>query len=226
MKTKTVAPSTWLPERWISVLAHVGSLLPLVILVIDFLADRLTANPIQQATIRTGKTALILLVLSLACTPINKVFGFRPALRVRRALGLYGFLYVCVHLFIFSVLDFGIDLQLIWQELIHKPYVLAGFGAFLLLVPLAITSTKAWQKRLGKEWKLLHKLFYLISLIVVLHFALVVKSITGRPEPLIWGAGVIILLLLRLPALRKTISSTRARLTQKQPMRPMPTVSK
>lgn len=206
----TQSPVGWLRERWISVLAHVGSLLPLVVLIIDFFLDRLTANPIQEATIRTGKTALILLVLSLACTPINTVFGFRPALRVRRALGLYGFLYVCVHLFIFSVVDFGLDWLLLWDELVQKPYVLAGLGAFALLVPLAITSTKAWQKKLGKEWKTLHKLFYLIALIVVLHFALVVKSITGRPEPLYWGAGVIVLLILRHPFIRQRISQLRA----------------
>ena len=203
-------PGTWLREKWISVLAHIGSLLPLIILIIDFFADRLTANPIQQATIRTGKTALILFVLALACTPINTVFGFRPALRVKRALGLYGFLYVCVHLFIFGVLDFGLDLQLIWGELVKKPYILAGLGAFILLVPLAITSTKAWQKKLGKSWKTLHKLFYGIALIAVLHFVLVVKSITGRPEPLLWGAGVIILLIVRLSPIRKSISSARA----------------
>lgn len=204
-------PSVWLRARWISVLAHVGALLPLIVLIADFYADRLTANPIQQATIRTGKTALILFVLSLACTPMNTVFGFRPALKVKRALGLYGFLYVCVHLFIFGILDFGLDLQLIWQEIVQKPYVLAGLGAFVLLVPLAITSTKGWQKKLGKDWKTLHKLFYFIALIAVLHFALVVKSITGRPEPLLWGAGIIILLLLRLPIIRKFVSTTRAK---------------
>ena len=193
---------TLIKSRWISILAHVGSLLPLIILVYDFFADNLTANPIQAATIRTGKWALILLVLSLACTPINTVLGFKPVLRVKRALGLYGFLYVCVHLIIFTVWDFGLDLALIWQEVVQKPFVLAGLGAFVLLAPLAITSNKASQVRLGKDWKSLHKVIYLIMPIAVLHFSLLVKSLWARTEPLQWGLVVGLLLLVRVPVVQ------------------------
>lgn len=205
----------FIKKRWISILAHVGALLPLAVLLIDFGRDNLTVNPIQEATIRTGKTALILFVLSLACTPLNTVLGFRPALRVRRALGLYGFLYVCIHLFIFAVWDYGLDVLLIWQQIIEKPYILAGVGAFVLLVPLAVTSTQAYQRKLGKDWKTLHRMFYLIMPIVILHFALLVKSIYYQPEPLWWGLGVAVLLVLRIPVVRKRVSLVQGALRRK-----------
>jgi sulfoxide reductase heme-binding subunit YedZ len=203
---------TLLKSRWLSIVAHAGSLLPLAVLVYDFFLDNLTVNPIQEATIRTGKYALVLLVLSLACTPINTVLGFRPALKVKRALGLYGFLYVCVHLAIFTVWDYGLDLALIWQQVMEKPFVLAGLGAFVLLVPLAITSTQASQKRLGKDWKLLHRTIYLIMPIAILHFLLSVKSVLARPEPLQWGIVVALLLLVRVPAVRKFVVNVRGQL--------------
>jgi sulfoxide reductase heme-binding subunit YedZ len=204
-------------SRWLSIVAHVGSWLPLAVLVYDFFLDNLTVNPIQEATIRTGKYALVLLVLSLGCTPINTVLGFKPALKVKRALGLYGFLYVCVHLAIFTVWDYGLDLALIWQQVMEKPFVLAGFGAFVLLVPLAITSTQASQKGLGKDWKLLHRTIYFIMPITILHFSLAVKSLLARPEPLQWGLVVALLLLVRVPAVRKFVVDVRANLFEPKP---------
>ncbi|NJM39586.1 MAG: sulfoxide reductase heme-binding subunit YedZ [Anaerolineae bacterium] len=204
----------FIKSRWISILAHVGALLPLAVLVYDYFADNLTANPIQAATIRTGKWALILLVTSLACTPINTVLGFKPALKVKRALGLYGFMFVCIHLLIFTVWDYGLDLALIWQQVIEKPFVLAGFGAFVLLVPLAITSTKASQKRLGKDWKSLHRVICLIMPIAILHFSLAVKSLLVRTEPLQWGLVVALLLLVRVPVVRKAVVNARGQLLQ------------
>ena len=105
---------------------------------------------------RSGNTALVLLVLSLACTPLNAIFGFKPALRVRRALGLYAFLYASLHFAIFMALDYGLDLPLLWQDALKKPYALVGFAAGLILLALAITSFKYWQKRLGRRWKSLH----------------------------------------------------------------------
>ena len=201
----------WLRSNWLRVIAHVGALLPLAIIIIDNYRFNLTANPIQEITIRTGKAGLVLLVLSLACTPLNTVFGFRDALKVRRALGLYGFMYVALHLFTFAVLDYGVNLQLIAQAIAEKYYVIAGFIAFVLLVPLAITSTRGWMKRLGQRWKLLHRLVYIAVPIGVLHFSLLVKSVTGRPEPLLWGALVLGLLVLRLPAVRRRMANLRGR---------------
>jgi sulfoxide reductase heme-binding subunit YedZ len=216
----------WLRSNWLRVVVHAGALLPLAMIIIDNYRFNLTANPIQEITLRTGKAGLVLLVLSLACTPLNTVFGFRDALKVRRALGLYGFMYVALHLLIFVVLDYGVNLQLIAQAIVEKYYVIAGFIAFVLLVPLAFTSTRGWMKRLGQRWKLLHRLAYIAVPIGVLHFALLVKSVIGRPEPLLWGALVLGLLALRLPAVRKWFADVRGRLRTRGAARATPAQSK
>ncbi len=132
---------------------HIGSLAPMVILVWDFYNNNLTFNPIQEATLRTGKTALVLLVLSLACTPMNTLFGWRGVLRVRRPLGLYAFFYASVHFLIFVGLDYGFDPNLILEAIFEKRYALVGFLAGLILLGLAITSTKGWQRRLKRTGK-------------------------------------------------------------------------
>ena len=134
---------------WFPTLVNIACLLPIPILVYDYFNGYLTADPIRGAILRTGKIALTLLVLSLACTPLNTIFGFKPALRVRRALGDYAFLYVCIHFAIFVGLDYGFAWQYIGQELTH-PYAIVGLIAGLLLIPLAITSFPPWPKRLGK----------------------------------------------------------------------------
>jgi sulfoxide reductase heme-binding subunit YedZ len=190
---------------------HFLALLPLALLVWDAVNDNLTFNPIQAATLRTGKTALVLLVLSLAATPINTVTGFRQALKVRRALGLYAFLYAAIHFYIYSGIDYGFDLNLIWLELAEKRFVLVGFAAFLVLLPLALTSTKGWQRRLGRTWKRLHRWVYLAGILVIFHYIWVVKS--DIREPLIWGAILGLLLILRIPAVRKKVVHWRTRLT-------------
>jgi len=142
-------------------------------------------------------------VLSLACTPLNNIFGFKPALKVRRALGDYSFLYTSLHFAIFVSLDYGFDIQLVMNELI-RPYALVGLVAGLLLIPLAITSFSPWPKRLGKNWKRLHNLVYAINLLAALHFILVVKQ--GVTEPYLWMILIVFLLVLRLPPVRHFLS--------------------
>jgi sulfoxide reductase heme-binding subunit YedZ len=188
-------------NRIFRLLVHLGALTPLALLIWDALHDDLTVNPIQAATLRTGKPALVLLVLSLACTPLHTVFGFKQALQVRRALGLYAFLYVSLHFAIFVGLDYGFDLELLKGAIFEKRYALVGFSAGLILLPLAITSFKYWQKRLGQRWKRLHRLVYLAALLAVIHYTWLVKS--DIRQPLAWGALVVLLLLLRLPAVRR-----------------------
>lgn len=186
---------------------HTAALAPLVLLVLAWLTDNLSVNPIQDATFRTGKTAMVLLVASLACTPANTVFGFRPAIKARRALGLYAFMYAAIHFAIFIGLDYGFDLRLVALELAEKRYILVGAAALLILVPLAVTSTKGWQRRLGKAWKKLHRWVYLAGALVIVHYIWVQKS--DIREPLIWGAILGLLLLLRVPAIRKRAASWR-----------------
>ena len=197
-----------LRKNWLRVLTHVGALLPLLVLGLDYWQGRLGFNPIQDITLRTGKYALVLLVLSLACTPINSVFGFKPVLRVRRALGLYAFMYVSLHFLIFVGLDYGFDLALIREAVLEKRYALVGFAAFLILLPLAVTSTKGWMRRLGRLWKRLHRVVYLAALLAVLHFVWLVKS--DVREPLIYGAVVGVLLVLRITRVRHYVSRFRS----------------
>jgi sulfoxide reductase heme-binding subunit YedZ len=192
------------------IVVHLAALAPLALLVVAALTDNLTANPIQAATLRTGKMAMVLLVLSLACTPVNTVFGFTQAMRVRRALGLYAFLYAVVHFFIFIGVDYGFDVGLIWLELAEKRYILVGAAALLILTPLAVTSTKGWQRRLKKTWKRIHQWVYAAGVLVIFHYVWVQKS--DIREPLIWGGVLGLLLLLRLPAVRRRVVQWRMRL--------------
>src|SRR5262245_14108774 len=163
-------------KNWLRVAIHIGAWIPLAVLIWDFMHNQLTVNPIQEATYRTGKTALILLLLALACTPLNTLLGLKQVLPLRRPLGLYAFMYVCIHLVIFAIIDYGLDVDLIKEAIVEKRYVLVGFTAFLLLVPLAITSTKGWMRRLGKRWKKLHRLVYLVASLAVIHFVWLVKA--------------------------------------------------
>jgi len=190
-------------DQWFPILVHIACLLPIPWLILDAWQGNLTADPIRGAILRTGKIALELLILSLACTPLNTIFGFKPALRVRRALGDYSFLYTSLHFAIFVSLDYGFDLQLLINELI-RPYALVGLIAGLLLIPLAITSFSPWPKRLGKNWNRLHNLVYVINLLAALHFILVVKQ--GVTEPYLWMILIIFLLVLRLPPIRHFLS--------------------
>ncbi len=195
---------------WLRIAVHAGALAPLALLIWDAANGLLSVNPIQDVTLRTGRTALTLLVISLACTPANTVFGFKQALKVRRALGVYAFMYAGLHFLTFVYLDFGLDLELIGQAIGEKRFVLVGFAAFLILLPLAITSTKGWKKRMGRRWKALHRLVYLAALLAVAHFIWLVKS--DISEPVRFGIVVVTLLALRIPAIRGRASRLRDRL--------------
>jgi sulfoxide reductase heme-binding subunit YedZ len=188
-------------------LVHPAALAPLALLLWDFTQNQLTINPIQEATQRTGLTALVLLVLSLACTPLNTLTGWKRVLTLRRPLGLYAFMYAAFHFTIFVLIDYGLDPELIWEAVAEKPFVLVGLSALLLLTPLAITSTKGWKRRLGRNWKLLHRLVYVAAPLVILHYLWVVKA--DLREPLLYGAAVAALLVLRLPAVRTWASRLR-----------------
>ena len=196
-------------KNWLRILTHVGALVPLVWLLCDYWFDNLTVNPIQDITFRTGKPALILLVLSLACTPVNTLFGFKQVLPLRKPLGLYAFMYVSCHFLIFVGLDYGFNWGLLYEAIFEKRYALVGFAAFLILLPLAVTSTQGWMRRLGKNWKRLHRWVYLVGILAVIHYVWLVKS--DIREPLLYGLAVVLLLGLRLPAVRKAIANFRSR---------------
>ena len=195
---------------------HIYAWSTLIILIFDLFTHNLTANPIQALEQRTGRHAITLLVLSLACTPLNTLFRWPELLKRRRALGLYAFMYATIHVLIF-VTDYGLAWSLIIQNVLEKPYILVGATGFLLLIPLAWTSFDIWKKRLGKGWKRLHQLIYLIAPLIVFHYAWSKKGdiflLTGDIiRPLIYGLIVILFLVFRIPPVRRGIASLRDRM--------------
>lgn len=199
----------------VRIATHVGALIPLVLMVWDYQNNQLGADPIRELTFRTGKSALVLLVLSLACTPASTYLGWKQAIPPRRTLGLYAFVYVCLHFLIFVWLDYGLQLQWIISAVLEQKYVLVGFAAFLLLIPLALTSNQWSQRKLGKKWKTLHKSVYLIILLVLVHFVWLVKNV--YTEPMIYAAIVGGLLLLRYTPLKQRLLGWQRGRKQKAP---------
>lgn len=182
------------------VIVHIVALLSLGVLLWDLWFGRLGANPIREVQLRTGKAAITLLLASLAPTPLYTLSGWRPLLGLRRMLGLYAFAYVCLHFINFLAIDYGFNFGLIRQDLLAKRYAVAGLVAFLILLPLAVTSTQRWVARLGRNWSRLHRLLYLAAVIAVVHFIWQTKADFRQP---VTYAGILgLLLLLRLPPVR------------------------
>ena len=202
----------------------------LALLIFDFLTGRLSANPIQDLERRTGRHAITLLVLTLMCTPLNTLFKWREPLKRRRALGLYTFMYVVIHVIIFADLDYGLAWSRLIKEVVEKPRLIVGAAAFLLLIPLAITSFDIWKKRLGKNWKHLHQVTYFIAPLAVLHYLWSKKgdvlSLQGEVlKPLTYGLVIAILLIFRIPAVRKALASFSTRMLALLPRKnPQPKV--
>jgi len=200
------------------VLVHIGGWAPLALITYNFFTHHLTANPIQAIEQQTGIQALTFLLLSLACTPLSSVFGWHALTQRRRALGNYAFLYAAVHVLTFLWLDYGFNLWSIWRDVGTKWYIIIGLTAFLLMVPLAFTSFNYWMKRLGKDWKRLHKIVYVISPLVAIHFLLSVKgdlfNLRGNiSEPVLYGSIALVLLILRIPPVKSTLIGLRNRFT-------------
>jgi len=198
--------TNWIKARWLKIVVHVGALLPLAWIIWQYTQGLFLVDPVREITTLTGRTALILLMLMLACTPANTLFGFKQVLRVRRALGLYAFLYASLHFATFVWLDYRFDLELLAEAVFAQRYVVVGFVSGLILAVLALTSTRWWQKRLGKNWKRLHRLAYLAGILAVVHFAWLVKDVR---VPLYYGAVLALLLVVRLPRVRKALSRAR-----------------
>lgn len=195
---------------------HIYAWSALIHIAIDFLTGNISPNPIQELEQRTGRHAITLLVLSLACTPLNTLFKWTELIKRRRALGLYAFMYATIHVLIF-VTDYGIAWSLIAENVLQKPYIVAGFISFLLLIPLAATSFDVWKMRLKKNWKRIHQTVYFIVPLVVLHFAWSKKgdffALQGEIiRPLIYGLVVVVLLIFRIHPVRRALASLRDRI--------------
>jgi sulfoxide reductase heme-binding subunit YedZ len=193
-----VVLSRGLDWRWVAAkaAAHALALLPLALLVQGVRGDSLGADPVAAITHATGEWALRLLLLGLALTPLRRLLGQAWPLRFRRLVGLYAFFYACLHLATYLVLDLGAYWQQVFADIVKRPYITVGFAAWLLLLPLALTSTRWAMRRLGRRWGLLHRAVYAAAALAVLHFLWLVKS--DLREPGVYAAILALLLGLRL----------------------------
>lgn len=201
---------------WLRIAVHLASWLPLLDLAWRWVSDGLTVNPIQFIVQRLGQAAAWLLVATLAVTPLVSLGGWRALARQRRTLGLYTFFYFALHFLAFAGLDYGLNWGEIARLALEKPFILAGGSAGLILLALAVTSFPYWMKRLGKNWKKLHRAIYLASGLVFLHYAWAVKgslsTLSGDIlRPLALGLLAAGLLLLRLPAVKQSIQRRKNR---------------
>lgn len=188
------------PYAWLKVGVLAGSLLPLLFLVVRAGNGSLGANPIAELLNTTGLLALIFLIASLACTPLKLWLELTWPLRIRRLLGLLAFFYATVHLLVYVALDRFGELGTLLEDVWKRPFITVGFAAYVLLVPLAITSTRTMLRRLGfRRWQRLHQLSYLAAPLAAVHFLWRVKKDTT--EPLLYGALLLLLLGARVWAL-------------------------
>jgi len=200
--------------NWLRIGIHFLGLVPLAELIFLYFSDQLTVNPIQFVEQFLGRAALNLLLVTLSITPIITVTGWNQPGKHRRSLGLYSFLYFTLHFLTFFGLDYGFDFKEIIRLTSEKPFIFVGATAGLLLLTLSITSFKYWMKRLGRNWKRLHKLVYLVGGLVILHYAWALKgslsTLSGDIiRPLLLGGLLTLLLILRIPIIRKKIIAFR-----------------
>lgn len=205
MKT---TPKSAPPLPWLKPAVFVGSLTPVAALVIRGLHGELGANPISQALNQLGLMALVFLVAALTCTPLKTFFGWTWPIRLCRMLGLYGFFYATLHVSTYTGLDQFFDWQAIFDDVTKRKFIFVGFAAFILLIPLAVTSTSAAVKRMGyARWKQLHCLAYIAPMLGIIHFTWRVKKDVS--EPAMYAAALGALLLVRVAAyLRSCLSAT------------------
>ena len=167
-------------------------LVPFIALVIGAVNNTLGTNPVETMTHETGEWTLRLLLVTLAITPLRRLSGKSWLIKLRRMLGLYTFFYACLHFITYIWLDQYFDWMEIIRDIPKRPFITVGFAAFVLLIPLAVTSNNKMMRRLKKNWVKLHKLVYVIAVLGVLHFLWLVKADTL--EPLIYASILLVLL--------------------------------
>jgi len=193
--------SAALKSAYAKPVAHLLSLLPLAFLLWAALNNGLGANPVERLTHETGEWTLRFLLITLSMTPLRQWTGQASLIRFRRLLGLYTFFYLSCHFMIWVIADHSLDVTAMVEDIIKRPYITLGFSALLLMLPLAITSNQAMIRRLGKKWKSLHQLVYLILLLGVLHFMWLVKA--DYLEPTIYAIIAVVLLLHRVGPMKR-----------------------
>ncbi|MCF6299538.1 MAG: sulfoxide reductase heme-binding subunit YedZ [Proteobacteria bacterium] len=180
----------------IKALVFLFCLIPVAIIVFDIFTENLSADPIAEILHRTGIWSLRFLLITLAMTPLRQLSGHIIFLRLRRMFGLFTFFYASLHLLVYTGLDLGFEFSHLFEDIIERPYITVGFTAWVLLIPMAITSNRKMIKKLGKNWKKLHMAIYVVTILACLHFIWLVKS--DLKDPLIYTGIGLTLLFFRL----------------------------
>jgi sulfoxide reductase heme-binding subunit YedZ len=180
---------------------------PGVLLVRGAVLNELGANPLEALIHGTGLWALRMLLITLAVTPLRRLTGWQWLQRFRRMLGLFAFAYATLHFLVWLGLDKGFSWAAIVEDIVERPFITVGFLAFVLLLPLAATSTRGMMRRLGRRWQPLHRLVYPIAVLGVIHFVWLVKA--DWLEPAVYGVILALLLALRLPPVREALAGRR-----------------
>ena len=180
----------------LKIAVFLASLTPLALLAYYAYAGNLGANPIEVITHWTGDSTIIFLLITLTITPLRKISGWNDAVKFRRMLGLFAFFYGCLHFTTYIWLDQFFDVHSVIKDVAKRPFITLGFASFVLLIPLALTSTARMVRRLGKRWQKLHRAIYVIAGAGVIHYWWLVKK--DIRWPLIYGAILVVLLGYRL----------------------------
>jgi sulfoxide reductase heme-binding subunit YedZ len=187
----------FLSTTWAKAVVFAVSLLPFAILVWQSLHNQLGPNPVEYLQHSLGEWTLRFLVFTLAITPFRKILSLPELIRFRRMLGLFAFFYVCLHFLTYLGPDQNFDVSAMLKDVVKRPFIFVGFAAFICLIPLAITSTTGWIRRLGgKRWQQLHRLIYVAAILGVIHYKWLLKS--DFRAPLLYGVFITLLLLWRL----------------------------
>jgi sulfoxide reductase heme-binding subunit YedZ len=170
----------------------VAALIPAAMLIVDAFTGRLSANPIDFITDTTGDWAIRFLILTLCVTPIRRITGWNPIIQTRKMLGLFSFFYATLHFLTWSVLDWFFDFRQMISDVVMRPFITLGMATFLMLLALALTSTQASIRRLGKKWTQLHRLIYVAAITALLHFWMARKTVVPQFEYLAVTAALLL----------------------------------
>ena len=186
-----------IPLPWLKPAVLTGSMVPVAAILLRAEQGSLGADPIAEALNQLGLIALVFLIAALGCTPLKSLLGWTWPMRIRRMLGLLAFSYAALHVATYTILDQGLDWRAIWDDVSKRKFIFVGFSTFVLLIPLAATSTNSALRRLGYvRWKQLHRLAYVAPVLAVLHFIWRVKR--DIREPMTYAMELVALLLFRL----------------------------
>jgi sulfoxide reductase heme-binding subunit YedZ len=195
--------------QYVKPIVFLLALLPLGRLVWLGSAGDLGANPIEFITRSMGTWTLVFLCLSLAMTPARMLTGWTGFIHLRRMLGLFCFFYATVHFLIWLWLDHNFSLAAMWQDVLERPYITFGFLAFVLLIPLALTSNRWAQRKLGRRWSHLHRMVYAIAILAILHYWWHKAGKSDYETVSIYLGVIVVLLLLRLPFIQQYVQNKK-----------------